>query len=229
MKVLISVQADTCHKFFLIHAYLLLGGEIPGRTHAIVSGQAPNRVNQPELFRTLWDYLSRHLRYSERMMDVMIEDARWSNVGLETIVGMAEKAVSDAVSMPLGSATYAVLACDDARIAVLNADFREKPSPTNVLSWPEEDLAAEEDGAVPARPTPDPDGTLSLGDIAIAYETCAREASEQGKSMEHHVTHLIVHGLLHLLGYDHIRSGDATRMEALEVKILGKLGIPDPY
>ncbi len=68
-----------------------------------------------------------------------------------------------------------------------------------------------------------------LGDLAIAFETCAREAQEAGKTMADHVTHLIVHGTLHLLGYDHLRDGDATLMENLETEILGKMGIADPY
>jgi probable rRNA maturation factor len=70
---------------------------------------------------------------------------------------------------------------------------------------------------------------LSLGDIAIAYETCARESAEAGKPLQDHVTHLLVHGVLHLLGYDHVRDRDATRMEGLESEILGKLGLDDPY
>ena len=122
-----------------------------------------------------------------------------------------------------------MLACDDTRITRLNADFRTKPTATNVLSWPETDLNPEAEGAEPHAPTPDAGGEISLGDIAIAYDTCAREAVEQDKTMTDHVTHLIVHGTLHLLGYDHIRDRDATRMEALEVKILGNLGVPDPY
>ena len=108
------------------------------------------------------------------------------------------------------------MGCDDARIAELNGDFRDKPQPTNVLSWPSEERGAAQPGAAPALPTgPDPE----LGDIAIAYETCAREAAEQGKPMADHVTHLIVHAVLHLLGYDHIRDADATLMEATEVEI----------
>lgn len=128
----------------------------------------------------------------------------------------------------INAASVSLLACDDARIATLNADFRDRPTPTNVLSWPEEDLASDA-GAAPREPTPDPGGTISLGDIAISYDTCLREAASQGKPMAHHVTHLLVHGTLHLLGHDHIRAGDRARMEALEVKILGKMGIPDPY
>lgn len=111
----------------------------------------------------------------------------------------------------------------------LNKDFRGKAAPTNVLSWPEENLSPDVDGAEPAAPQPDPSGSISLGDIALAYDTCAREAAEQSKPFVDHVTHLVVHGVLHLLGYDHIRDRDATRMEALEVEILGKLGVPDPY
>lgn len=142
----------------------------------------------------------------------------------------AQSALSVALShLGVQRAALSLLACDDARIAVFNADFRDKATPTNVLSWPEVDLSPGAEGAIPTEPTPDLDGTISLGDIAIAYDTCAREAAEQGKPLTDHVTHLLVHGLLHLLGYDHIRDGDAARMEALEVKILGKLGVPDPY
>ena len=122
-----------------------------------------------------------------------------------------------------------LLGCDDARIAQLNTEFREKASPTNVLSWPAEDLAADSAGQTPILPEPDFSGEIALGDIAISYDTCAREAAEAGKNMDDHVTHLIVHGLLHLLGYDHIRDLDATLMEGVEVEILGKLGIDDPY
>ena len=118
---------------------------------------------------------------------------------------------------------------DIARIAVLNADFRGKPTPTNVLSWPAEELAAEAPGGAPDLPEPDFTGEIALGDIAIALGTCAREAAEQGKPMADHCTHLIVHGVLHLLGYDHIEDADATLMEALEVEILGSMGLDDPY
>ncbi|APX13663.1 rRNA maturation RNase YbeY [Tateyamaria omphalii] len=143
---------------------------------------------------------------------------------------LAQTAIAATVEhQDIPEASVSVLACDDTRIAALNADFRGKQMPTNVLSWPEEDLGSEEAGAAPHPPVPDPGGTLSLGDIAIAYDTCARESAEQGKPFDAHVTHLLVHGTLHLLGYDHIRDLDATRMEALEVEILGKLGLPDPY
>lgn len=162
-------------------------------------------------------------------LDLTVEDTRWEAVNL---AALAERAVVETLrhlDLDPESCELALLACDDSRIATLNADFRDKPQPTNVLSWPAEDLAAETPGAKPARPEPDFTGEIALGDIAIAYETCANEARDQGKSLPDHATHLIVHGLLHLLGYDHIRDPDATLMEGLEVEILGRLGLDDPY
>nr|WP_255670768.1 rRNA maturation RNase YbeY [Cognatishimia sp. F0-27] len=146
---------------------------------------------------------------------------------------MAECAL-DAMAAHLGldpsGYELALLACDDARIAALNGNFRDKPRPTNVLSWPEEDRSPETPGAVPERPDPgSAEDPAYLGDIAIAYDTCAREAMAQGKPFPAHVMHLVVHGALHLLGYDHVRDADATLMERVEAEILGKLGLPDPY
>nr|WP_237693267.1 rRNA maturation RNase YbeY [Octadecabacter algicola] len=143
---------------------------------------------------------------------------------------LAEQAVAAALSgVRLDPAPFevSILACDDARIAALNEDFRQKGSATNVLSWPSDERAAENDGEMPDPPSLPMDA--ELGDIAISYDTCAREAAEAGKPFEHHVIHLLVHGTLHLLGFDHIRDGDATLMEGLETEILGKLDIPDPY
>jgi probable rRNA maturation factor len=101
----------------------------------------------------------------------------------------------------------------DANIAVLNGQFRGKPKPTNVLSFPAGDGV--------------PDGVL--GDVILACETVYREADEQGVQVADHVQHLVVHGILHLLGYDHISADDAERMEALEISILSKLDIANPY
>jgi len=157
-------------------------------------------------------------------VDCMIEDKRWIAVDLE---GLAE-AASEATFAQLGLVGFEVslLGCNDARIADLNADFRGKPTPTNVLSWPSDERGAEADGGQPLPPDPtDPE----LGDIAIAYETCAQEAETAGKSLNDHTTHLIVHGILHLLGYDHERDQDATLMEGLESVILGNMGLDDPY
>lgn len=163
------------------------------------------------------------------MIDIVIEDDRWAAANLQDIAERAALQVCAALKLDASAIETAVLACDDARIAELNAEFREKPTATNVLSWPAADLSAEIDGADPAQATPDPTGMIELGDIAISYDTCTREAAQAGKSITNHTTHLMIHGLLHLLGYDHIRDQDATLMEAIEVRILGKMGIDDPY
>ena len=163
-------------------------------------------------------------------VETIIEDERWAAANLTALAERAAGAAMTQLGLDPEGYEIVVLGCDDDRIAALNADFRDKPQPTNVLSWPEEDLSAEEPGGTPLPPEDgDAEDPHTLGDIAIAHETCAREAAEQGKSMSDHVTHLLVHGVLHLLGYDHIRDEDATLMEGLEVKILGKLGMSDPY
>jgi probable rRNA maturation factor len=160
-------------------------------------------------------------------VDVVIEDERWAAAGIEALSTRAVGATLAHLGHAVGAWEVVVLACDDARIAALNADFRGKPRPTNVLSWPSEDRASEEAGAAPA--SPDAEQGPELGDIALAYETCAREAAEAGIPFENHVLHLVVHGTLHLLGYDHVRDADGDLMEMTEVEILASLGVPDPY
>jgi probable rRNA maturation factor len=116
-----------------------------------------------------------------------------------------------------------LLFTSDAEVHVLNREWRAKDKPTNVLSFPMLERADLLDLA--------PDGPPEmLGDLALAFETCAREAEEKGVSVEHHASHLIVHGLLHLAGLDHeISDEDAEAMEALETKALALIGIADPY
>ncbi len=161
------------------------------------------------------------------LTEVIIEDDRWQAAGLEDLAERAAGAVLVHFGLRPEDWGISVLACDDARIAALNADFRGRPQPTNVLSWPSRVRAAATPGAHPDLPSPGPQS--ELGDIAIAWETCAHEAELSGKSLTDHVTHLIVHAVLHLLGYDHVRDQDATLMETTEVVILGKLGVADPY
>ena len=162
------------------------------------------------------------------LCDVMIEAQAWETTEIEALSEKAALVVLGHLGLTPTDFEIAVLACDDSRIAELNAEFREKGGPTNVLSWPDQDLA--NPGKAPTLPdvTNGPFGQ-SLGDIAISFDTCAREAQEARKPFEAHVTHLIVHGCLHLLGYDHVLDTDAARMEGLETTILAKLGIPDPY
>lgn len=107
---------------------------------------------------------------------------------------------------------------DNQTVQQLNKQFRHKDKPTNVLSFPNEDNFQENS-----------QGTVYIGDIILAKETIESEALEQRKDFEEHTLHLITHGLLHLIGYDHIEEHDAEEMESLEVSILGKLGIADPY
>lgn len=164
------------------------------------------------------------------LVETVIEDARWETLGLAALAERAGRAALSGAGIPLAGFSISLMGCDDARIAALNADFRGKPQPTNVLSWPSEERGAEFAGDVPLSPRPgDPDDPESLGDIALAWETCTREAEAQGKPIADHVAHLIVHGVLHLLGYDHVEEEDAAIMEGLEVRILASLGVSDPY
>ena len=149
-------------------------------------------------------------------MDVVVEDARWEGV-LEPLAGRAVAAALRGAGLDPAAHEVVVLGCDDTLIAGLNGRFRGKDMPTNVLSFPAEELS-------PGEAPPE-----ELGDIAIAYETCVREAAEQGKRFEDHVTHLLVHAVLHLVGHDHAEEGEAALMEGLERNILEGMGLPDPY
>jgi probable rRNA maturation factor len=148
---------------------------------------------------------------------LLLEAGDW---GDETVWRrLAERAVAAAVEVadldaPSGAELSLVLT-DDAAIRVLNRDHRGKDKPTNVLSFPGFD--------VDEAPGP------LLGDIVIAWETVAREATEEGKSVADHFSHLVVHGMLHLFGYDHEAADDAEAMEAEERRVLARLGIADPY
>jgi probable rRNA maturation factor len=166
----------------------------------------------------------------EDFIDVILEDPRWEGAGLAQISATAASAVFEHLALPQAGFSICVMGCDDARIAALNADFRGKPAPTNVLSWPSEERGAEVAGTMPAPPVAGPfDDPEHLGDIAIAYDTCHAEAALGAKPPKDHITHLIVHGVLHLLGFDHIRDADGDLMEGLETRILARLGIADPY
>jgi probable rRNA maturation factor len=160
-------------------------------------------------------------------VDIVIADARWAALGIETLATTATDAALSGMGLEPAAFEVSLLACDDARIAALNADFRAKAQATNVLSWPSDERGAMAEGEVPVAPQLPMDA--ELGDIAIAYETCVAEAAAAGKTTQDHATHLIIHATLHLLGYDHVRDGDAALMEGLEVEILGNLGISDPY
>lgn len=166
----------------------------------------------------------------EPLVDVVIEDDRWLAIGLDALAQSAVGAVMAERGLPATGFTLCLMACDDARIATLNADFRGKPVATNVLSWPAADRAAAQDGAQPDLPAPGPaDDPTHLGDVAISFDTCTAEALAASKPMPDHVAHLIVHGVLHLFGFDHTRNADGDLMEATEAAILARLGLANPY
>lgn len=119
-------------------------------------------------------------------------------------------------------ATATLLLTTDAAIRRLNRDFRGMDKPTNVLSFPQYEPA--DLGRLKASKTP-----VEMGDIAIAYQYMVVEAKKDHKILINHVTHLFIHGLLHLFGYDHLNDPDAERMERLETKIMAALDLPDPY
>jgi len=116
-----------------------------------------------------------------------------------------------------GAAELSIVLGDDALVQALNRQWRGQDKPTNVLSFPVAPM------------TLPPGAPRLLGDVVLAFETLAAEAAAQGKPLAHHLRHLVVHGVLHLMGYDHEAAGEAARMEALEVAVLAGLGIPDPY
>ena len=156
-------------------------------------------------------------------LDIDIEDSwpagPWQDLA-ERAAAAAEQ-VAPELANPRLSAS--LLFTSDAEIHALNREWRQRDKPTNVLSFPmleRDDLLALATDGPPEL----------LGDIALAYETCAREAADKGAPLDHHAAHLIVHGLLHLAGHDHeISADDAEAMEALETKALAICGIADPY
>lgn len=157
------------------------------------------------------------------LVEVVIDDPRWEEAGLEALADRAARALLAELGIAAEECEISLLGTDDARIASLNASFRGRDAPTNVLSWPavEFDLP----GHLPA----EEERPVFLGDVALAFGTCTEEARTANIPFRDHVLHLCVHGILHLLGYDHETDADAGRMESLEVKALASLGIPDPY
>ncbi len=151
------------------------------------------------------------------LIDVIAEVPAWdASPGAEATVRRAISEAAIALGANFKDRMLAVLLTDDKTMRGLNAKWRNIDKPTNVLSFPP--AANQQAGAV-----------KSLGDIAIAYETTAHEAVEEAKPFADHLSHLAVHGFLHLLGYDHETESQAGEMERLERVILGRLGVPDPY
>jgi probable rRNA maturation factor len=153
--------------------------------------------------------------------EVLVVADGWQNEpGAEDVIQRAIAAAAEIAGANTGDAELAVMLTDDAGIRTLNSNWRGIDKPTNVLSFP---------ALQPTAPVGPDDAPRMLGDIAIAYDTTRREADDEQKPFDHHLSHLVVHGFLHLIGYDHEKDGDAEAMETLEREILAQLGIPDPY
>lgn len=151
-------------------------------------------------------------------LDIVTEAGDWETLGEAEALARAavEAAFAVAKNAPSEPVELSLLLSDDAAVQELNRAWRGKDKPTNVLSFP-----APEQPGLP--------GPRHLGDIVLAYETVVREAAEEGKSLHDHATHLIVHGTLHLLGYDHELEVEAEIMEGLEIEALARLGVANPY
>lgn len=162
------------------------------------------------------------------LVDVSIEDGNWRDHNLHALAQRFCGATLDHFGYDQRSFEISLLGCDNQRIAELNTEFRDKPTPTNVLSWPSAERGSTAPGRDPLAVTYE-HGDAELGDIAIAFGVCQAEATGAGKPFAQHVGHLLVHGTLHLLGYDHILSPDAHLMENIERQVLATLGQPDPY
>ncbi|MGQ0563672.1 MAG: rRNA maturation RNase YbeY [Gemmobacter sp.] len=166
----------------------------------------------------------------EPLVETLIEDDRWLALDLPALAERAGQAALKGAGVAPRGFSLCLMACDDARIAVLNAQFRGRETPTNVLSWPSQDRSSDTSGGHPPQPEPgNDDDPAHLGDVALAFDTCAREAADQQKSLSDHACHLIVHGTLHLLGFDHEDDADARLMEQIEIDALATLGIANPY
>jgi probable rRNA maturation factor len=151
-------------------------------------------------------------------IDLSITCVAWKRA-LPSVARVARSAAHAALAQSgkkTGAAELSLVLANDATVQDLNARWRGKDAPTNVLAF-----ASDEP---PAKGKP-----VLLGDVVLAYQTVAREAKEQHKRLADHLRHLVIHGVLHLLGYDHIKATPAKRMEALETRILASLGVADPY
>ncbi len=143
-------------------------------------------------------------------MDIAVLYDGWEQFsGVEAVVEKAVRAVEACEELDIPQGEISIALTDDAHIQTLNRDYRGKDKPTNVLSFPSE--------------------PPMLGDIVIALQTLRREALEEGLTEEFHLTHLVVHGFLHLLGFDHLTEEEALEMEQLETDILTAMGMPDPH
>lgn len=154
-----------------------------------------------------------------RVIDIHYQSPEWEGAVSKEDLERAIDGVADHLAIIVPFEVSLVLADDDF-VQNLNAQYRDKNKPTDVLSFPQQEIIPGDEIAIE---------NLNLGDIILSYGVISRDANTQGKKVLDHVVHMVVHGCLHLLGYDHQENMEEERMEALEVDILSKLGIQNPY
>ena len=157
------------------------------------------------------------------IIDISLQDPEWEKIGnIEKVIHQAVERTLNTAMMPKTAIgrdlEVSIVLANDDLIQVLNREYREKDTPTNVLTFAT--LDSEEIST---------DGVLNLGDVILSFQTIQREAQEQGKFILDHVQHMTIHGVLHLLGYDHINDDEANDMETAEIAILAGLGVQNPY
>jgi probable rRNA maturation factor len=181
----------------------------------------PRRGRSPAHVPKKWapDLRQGHAPLKGPVVDILVESKRWN--ARRGIKPLLRRAVAEAAAaLSTSDAELAIVLTHDSAIRRLNREWRGKDEPTNVLAFPARPAAGGRQG-----PQPHP----LMGDIVIAYQTLAREAAAEGKPFGHHLAHLAVHGFLHLSGHDHLTDRQAAAMEGLEIAILARLGIPNPY
>jgi probable rRNA maturation factor len=186
------------------------------------SGRNPNAATQNSGPQNLEPQTSGRIVSSALPLTevLVVADCWQTEPDAEAVIQRAIGAAAGIVDADVGEAELAVMLTDDAGIRTLNSNWRGIDKPTNVLSFP---------ALQPTGTAAPEDAPRMLGDIAIAFETTRKEADDEQKPFDHHLSHLAVHGFLHLIGYDHEKDDDAEAMESLEQEILAQLGIPDPY
>lgn len=172
-------------------------------------------------------------------IQLLLEDKRWQDALGDEVTVIVDR-ITDSCLAKTPEArgfsprerlhiNFSVVLMDDARIHELNKEFREKDNPTNVLSFPSYDSMQQLQEAMAESPEEMLPDAAYLGDVIMAYDTMQQEAADQGKTLHDHFCHLLVHGWLHLLGYDHMETAEAEKMEQLETAILDELSIANPY
>ncbi len=155
---------------------------------------------------------------NHNQIEITVEEPRWQKAlpNCDSVVQTIVQIVLETVATYLTAYEISIVLANDNFVQKLNRQYRDQDKPTNVLSFPTMD-------------SPTPNRPIILGDVILAYETIKRETEEQNKTLEEHFSHLLIHGVLHLLGYDHQTPAEAEAMEAIEVNILAEFNITNPY